>query len=238
VTDVAGQRRSAKRLIELLATNPGHAIHREQIFEILWPKASVDSARNSLAKALHAARHAIEPERIARQHSIYLRARDDLVALDRERVVIDADTFQRLAQAALRVASVSAYEAALASYTGALLPEDVYEDWATERRRYLGDLKVRVLLGLAQTLESEGNPDGAIDCLGSALQDDPTREDIHRRLMHLYQSIGARDLALRQFDICHTQLHTQLNRLPDQETTALYERLLTGADLYPRGQAV
>ena len=31
------QRRSAKTLAKLLATCPEHALHREQILELLWP---------------------------------------------------------------------------------------------------------------------------------------------------------------------------------------------------------
>src|SRR5260370_32909580 len=40
------QRRSAKTLTKLLATCPGHALHREPIIDILWPWADVDSALN------------------------------------------------------------------------------------------------------------------------------------------------------------------------------------------------
>src|SRR5262245_36896279 len=45
VPDFAWQRRSARRLTKLLATVPNHALHREQILEIFWPNADVDSAR-------------------------------------------------------------------------------------------------------------------------------------------------------------------------------------------------
>ena len=223
----AWQRRSAKKLTKLLATTPSHAMHREQIFEIQWPKASVDSARNSLAKALHAARHALEPERLARQGSAYLYARDDMIGLDTDHVSIDADEFQRLAQSALRLRTVVAYETALALYRGPLLPEDRYEDWPSERRRYLGDLNLRLLLGLAEALEAQGDRSAAIDCLEAALLEDQTREDAHRQLMRLYDADGARDLALRQFEICRAHLRQELNRAPHRETTALYEELLS-----------
>lgn len=228
----AWQRRSAKKLTKLLATTPRHAMHREQIFDIVWPNAGIDSARNSLAKALHAARQAFEPERLPRQGSAYLYTRDDMVGLDMQYVLVDADEFQRLAQRALRLTNVRAheaapaYEAALALYRGALLPEDRYEDWPSQRRRYLADLYMRLLLGLAEIREIEGDRSGAIDCVGAALQEDETREDAHRQLMRLYDATGARDLALRQFETCRSLLRRELNRPPHQETTALYEELL------------
>ncbi len=228
IPDFVWQRRSAKRLTKLLATRPSHALHREQILEILWPNADVDSARNSLAKALHAARRALEPGRLPREDSAYLHVRDDMITLETDHVLIDADNFQRLAQSALRLATVSAsaYETALAAYTGVLLPEDLYEDWPSERRHYLADLNVRLLLGLAETLGKRGAHRGAVDRLRSALQEDPTREDVHRQLMLLYGAMGARGLALRQFEICRALLRRELNMAPDRETTALYQELL------------
>jgi DNA-binding SARP family transcriptional activator len=226
VPDFAWRRRSAKRLTKLLATRPSRALHREQVLETLWPDADLDSARNSLAKALHAARHALEPERLPREGSSYIHLRDDMITLDTDHVLIDAENFQRLAQSALRLATVSAYETALAAYTGVLLPEDLYEDWPSERRHYLADLNVRLLLGLAETLEKLGAHRGAVDRLRTALQEDPTREDVHRQLMRLYGAMGARGLALRQFEMCRDLLRAELNVVPDRQTTALYQELV------------
>jgi DNA-binding SARP family transcriptional activator len=227
VPDFAWQRRTAKGLTKLLATVPSHTLHREQILEIFWPNADIDSARNSLAKALHAARRALEPERPAREDSSYLRVRDDMITLGGDHVLIDADNFQRLAQVALRLRTVPAYERALAAYTGVLLPEDLYADWPSERRLYFADLNVRLLLGLAETLANGGAHLEAVDRLRSALQEDPTREDAHRQIMRLYGAMGARGLARRQFEICRALLRDELNVAPDRETTSLYEDLFS-----------
>jgi DNA-binding SARP family transcriptional activator len=151
---------------------------------------------------------------------------DDMIALNADHVLIDADSFQRLAHTALRLATVSAYDAALAAYTGVLLPADLYVDWPSERRRYLADMNLRLLLGLAETLAKDGDHHRAMDCLKSALHEDQSREDAHRQLMRLHDAMGARDLALRQFEICRAQLRRELNRAPDWETTTLHEELL------------
>ena len=175
VPDFTWQRRSARRLTKLLATVPNHSLHREQIIDIFWPNADVDSARNSLAKALHAARRAVEPERPAREDSSYLIVRDDLVSLDPDHVLVDADEFQRLALLALRTGTMEAFDSALRRYTGALLPEDLYEDWPSNRRLYLAELHVRLLLGLANALAEVGAHDEAVDRLQNALLEDPAR---------------------------------------------------------------
>jgi DNA-binding SARP family transcriptional activator len=86
---------------------------------------------------------------------------------------------------------------------------------------------VRLLLGLADMLAECGAHLEAVDRLRSALQEDPTREYAHRQIMRLYGEMGARGLALRQFEICRELLREELNVTPDRETTSLYEDLFS-----------
>jgi DNA-binding SARP family transcriptional activator len=220
------QRRSAKTLTKLLATYPEHALHREQILDILWPGADVESALNSFGKALHAARHTLEPDLPRKKASAYLRLTDDMLALNTEHVVIDADRFEQLAEEALRAQDVTAYESALAAYTGELLPEDRYADWCAERRSFLVELRVRLLLELAAALEDRGACNEAADRLRAALRHDPTREMVHRRLMRLYAEMGTPDQAVRQFQLCQDVLRRELDLAPQAETISLYHDIL------------
>jgi DNA-binding SARP family transcriptional activator len=224
--DSIWRRRTAKALTKLLATNPRHQLHREQILDILWSDVGAASARNSFAKALHAARRALEPELPARAASAYLHLRDEMVVLDMRHVVVDADEFELLAHQALELRRVPAYEAALAVYAGELLPEDRYADWSEDRRSALRDLYVRVLVELADALEERGARNQAAESLRSALRSDATREDVHRRLMRLYAELGAPDKALRQFHICSQTLQRELYAAPGRETEELYHDLL------------
>jgi DNA-binding SARP family transcriptional activator len=226
IPDFDWQRRTAKQLTKLLATSPSHALHREQVLDTLWPNLDVELARNSLAKALHAARRALEPDRLPRRDSAYLHVRDDMITLDPDHVLIDADEFERHAKRAIRMATAAAYDTALATYKGELLPEDLYEDWPSQRRHFLAELNIRLLVGLAQVLEWRGDHIGAVSHLCTALEQDPTREDVHRRLMQLYKKMGARSLAIRQYELCRAVLRREFNQMPDWETAALYEDLL------------
>jgi DNA-binding SARP family transcriptional activator len=178
------QRRSAKTLTKLLAAHPRHALH---------------PALNSFGKALHAARHAFEPELRRRHGSTYLRLEDSMLALDMEHVAIDADRFEHLAQDGLRRRDIPVFECALAAYSGELLPEDRYEDWCAERRSFLAELHVRMQLALADALERRGAYNESADHLRAVLQKDQTREEVHRRLMRLYAEMGTPDQAVRNF---------------------------------------
>jgi len=81
---------------------------------------------------------------------------DSILSLDREHVVIDADRFEQQAEEALRHRELSAYEAALTAYGGELLPENRHEDRCAERRSFLAELRVRLLLAVAEALEARG----------------------------------------------------------------------------------
>jgi DNA-binding SARP family transcriptional activator len=220
------QRRTAKTLTKLLATCPEHALHREQILDLLWPGVDSESALNSFRKALHAARRAFEPELVPRQSSAYLRLTDSMLALDANYVEVDADDFEQRAETALRLREIGAYEAALAAYHGELLPEDRYEDWCADRRSVLAELRARLLLALAEALEERGAYNESADRLRELLQQDATREEVHRRLIRLYAEMGTPDQSVRQFHLCEEALRRELDLTPQHETVSLYNDVL------------
>ena len=219
-------RRSAKTLIKLLAVQPGHALHREQVIDVLWPKVDAEAAVNSLGKALHAARRALEPKRPQRQESAYLRLTDGMLVLNTEHVIVDTDEFEQLTEDALRSREIAAFEAAFAAYRGELLPEDRSESWCSERRSALAELHTRLLLGMAEALERCGSYSEAADQLRDVLQRDPTREAVHRQLMLLYAWMGAPDQAVRQFHSCEAVLRQELDLAPQPETISLCDEIL------------
>ena len=219
-------RRPAKTLIKLLAVQPGHALHREQIIDVLWAGTDAESALNSFGKALHAARRALEPRLPRRQDSAYLRLADAMLVLDTDHVAVDIDQFEQLAEDAIRRREIAAYEAALAAYGGELLPEDRYESWCSERRGALAELRVRLLHGMAEVLERRGAYNEAADLLRDVLQQDPTREAVHRQLMLLYARMGTPDQAVRQFHSCEAVLRRELDLAPQPETVSLYDEIL------------
>jgi DNA-binding SARP family transcriptional activator len=222
------QRRSAKTLTKLLAVQPGHVLHREQIIDILWSGVDAESALNSFGKALHAARRALEPELLRRRESAYLCLTDAMLALNTDHVIVDMDQFGELAEDALRRREIGAYEAALAAYGGELLPEDRYENWCAEPRGAVTELRIRVLLGLAEALERSGAYNEAAGGLRDVLQHDSTREAVHRQLMRLYAQMGTPDQAVRQFHACEAVMRRELGLAPQPETISLYQEILAG----------
>ncbi len=56
----------------LLALQPHHQLHREQVIELLWPELDSEAAANNLHKTVHLARRALGPESGARSGPRYI----------------------------------------------------------------------------------------------------------------------------------------------------------------------
>ena len=145
VADNAWRLRKARDLVKLLALAPGRRLHREQVMDALWRERDPGAAANNLYQAVHAARRAVGAETIV--------VREELLSLVAE---TDVDEFERAAAEARRHATPASYRAALAVYSGELLPENRYEDWAADRREVLARLHAE----LSDELAALGAVDG------------------------------------------------------------------------------
>ncbi|MFI6684632.1 ATP-binding protein [Streptomyces sp. NPDC050485] len=219
-------RPSARALVKLLAVTPGHRLHREQAMAVCWPEADRHSATGSLRVALHAARRALEPELAPRAASSYLIGEGALLRLDPRTVWIDADHAETLAEAALGGARSVQLAAALDAFSGELLPEDRYADWAEARRERLSLLRRRVLLALAEAHLSEGDPASAAVAAERALATSPAEEPAHRLLMAAYLRQGLRRKAAHQYHLCRAALDAELGVRPGPETERLHQAAL------------
>jgi hypothetical protein len=135
----AWRRRAASAVVKLLALNDGHALHREQVVDLLWPELSPAAAMPRLHQAAHYARSAL-----GLSHAIELR-RDRVTLLPGTDVRVDAVEFRRSAERALSDGSVTAAEGVLADHAGELLPEDLYAEWVAPHRETHGALRDRLL---------------------------------------------------------------------------------------------
>ena len=61
VGETEWRRRKIKSLIKLLALEPGHALHREQALDLLWPDLEPEAAANNLHQTVHLARRVLDP---------------------------------------------------------------------------------------------------------------------------------------------------------------------------------
>jgi DNA-binding SARP family transcriptional activator/Flp pilus assembly protein TadD len=222
-------RRKPKQLIKLLALQPYYQLHREQAMELLWPDSDPELAANNLHKAIHMARHALEPslKSVADSHFILTQGQQVLLRAP-GRLWIDVEEFEQSVTAAKGGSDVKAYEEARALYGGELLTEDRYEDWAAARREQLQNTQRELLSKLASIYEARGEHKPALERWQELAAIDTTNEETHRHLMRLYAITGNKHQALRQYQICCEALKKELDVEPEQQTREMRQQIVSG----------
>jgi DNA-binding SARP family transcriptional activator len=202
----AWRSRRAADVVKLLAIEPSHRLHREQVMELLWPDLAVEAAGANLRKAVHYARRALgDPGAIAVDGQVLVLWPDGSLDCDLER-------FDRAADAALASGDAPACAAAAATYGGDVLPDDRYEWWAEERRTKARTHYVALLRAAGDWTR--------------LLELDETDEEAHRAMMRRHLAAGRRREALRQFEQLREALRERVGVGPDAETVALFEAAL------------
>ena len=221
--------RKARSLVKLLALAPRHRLHREHIIDRLWPDMGPEDGANNLHKALYVTRRILEPDLPPRRASSYLRLHHDLLLLEAPGGLwIDVEAFLAAAKEAHERRTPQAYREALRLYTGDLVPEDQYEDWAIAYREWLSGLRVTLLVELAGVQEQTGDFSAAIETLQQAVASDPVHEEAQGLLMRLLVQAGRRHLALRQYQALQAALQRELDAEPDARLQALYQDIRGG----------
>ena len=221
--------RKAKSLVKLLALAPRHRLHREHVIDRLWPDLGPEDGANNLHRVLYVTRRILEPDLPPRRASSYLQLRHDLLVLEAPSGLwIDVEAFLAAARAAQEGRTPQAYREALRLYTGDLVPEDQYEDWAIAYREWLSGLRVTLLVALASVQEQAGELGAAIETLQQAVASDPVHEEAQGLLMRLLVQAGRRHLALRHYQALRAALQRELEVEPDVSLQALYQDIRGG----------
>ena len=162
-----------------------------------------------------------------------LELRDDVVVLLADGLVeVDVRRFEQLAALARASGDLADLRAAVAAYTGDLLPEDRFEDWAARPREELRESFCDLLVDLADTAaaaDATGHEAEALDALQRALATDPLHERAVRSLMRRHAAMGRRSEALARYERLRGDLRAAYGTDPDPETRRLYRDLLTGS---------
>ncbi len=213
VTEDAWRRSGAAALVKLLAVTPGHRMHREQLTEVLWPELDQAAGARRLTKALHFARRALAAGQV--------RLRDDLLSLEADELWVDVDAFEGAARR-------GDTDAALALYTGDLLPQNRFDQWAELRRVQLRASVVRLLLDQGIDREARGDRRGAIASFERLVEIDPVHEEAYARLMRLAAVQGERHVAVRWYGRLVESLREELGVEPNEELRRLYADIVSG----------
>ena len=227
-------RRKARALLAYLALRPGLVCPREALMALLWGDVRAEQARHSLRQALVELRRALPNGKTPT-----LLAECDSLVLSPDRVEVDVAVFEELANRSAR----KTLERAAALYTGDLLVgltlrEPPFEDWLRSERTRLRERALHVLRQLLAVEVAAADLEPAVQTAIRFLAIEPLSEPVHRTLMQLYDKLGRRSAALRQYHFCADLLQRELGVAPEPETRRLYERLAPKAGAVASTHAV
>ena len=204
-------------------------VTRDEIFETFWPDLSIKDATN----VFHVTKRKIT-ERISMKISdngnYELTQYNSGFYMPSDKVVrhYDVGDFQEAIDKALVAGSETEEMALLARaidlYKAPLL-QTVDMKWVIERRDTLRQLYAQALIGMGRIYNRRGDDQRAIGFFTRALKEVPEREDIHRQMMNLYQSMGMLDDAVIQYRKLEQVLKETLKIAPSRETRELYEQI-------------
>jgi predicted ATPase/DNA-binding SARP family transcriptional activator/DNA-binding CsgD family transcriptional regulator len=219
--------RKAAALVKLLAVAPGNRLHREQAMDLLWPNLGTRAASNNLRQVVHGARRILDPA--SDSHKLYLSLQDEQLTLcPGGQLWVDLDAFEAAAATARRARDPAAYRAVIELYTGDLLPDDRYEEWAEARREELRQLYIALLIELAGLYEERDEHGLAIEVLRRATAKEPTLEEAHAALMRLHALSGRPERALAQYERLRDALVRGLGTEPTTATRRLRDEIAVG----------
>jgi predicted ATPase/DNA-binding SARP family transcriptional activator len=211
--------RKARTLVKLLALAPGRRQPRDQVTEVLWPGASRRAGINNFHQVVHAVRRVIGPDAIALDDTVVRLNSPDVVT-------VDIDDFERAADD--RTADLDVTLRAARLWTGQLLPEDLYADWAAEPRRRFDDLHATLIARLGRHLVEAGRVEDALAHLEPLAESRPVDEGLHRMLIRALADSGRRWDAFAAYERLRSAVDQEYAAEPEPPTRELYRRLLTG----------
>ncbi|MGH2618643.1 MAG: AfsR/SARP family transcriptional regulator, partial [Thermomicrobiales bacterium] len=221
------RQRRAAAIVKLLALEPGHRLHREQLLDTLWPELDPESAANNLRVALHHARHGLEDA--GAPPGAFLARDGDVVLLGPPQSVrVDVETFALEVSRAWQSSDPATAARATEHYAGDLLPGDPYEEWAAARREGLRASYLTLLTRLAGLHEERGELSQAIAARERMLLIDPLDEATHAALMRLHARMGNSSLALAQYARLQSLLDRDLGTPPEPATQVLAADIRAG----------
>jgi predicted ATPase/DNA-binding SARP family transcriptional activator len=219
--------RKSRTVVKVLALAPDQRMQRDRLLELLWPERSATAAANNLHQALHVARRAVDG---SGEDEGLLVIRDGLVVLHADGPVeTDVLRFRRLAAHAWATREVDDFSAAIAAYTGELLPEDRFEEWTTRPRNDLRQAFCDLLVAQAAACAAVGQVGAALESLRRAVEADPIHEAAVRASMRLLAEQGRRAQALALYERLRQDLTETYGSDPDPESRRLYRDLLAGS---------
>ena len=201
---------------------------KEQLVELLWESNAPADPIAALESYVSVLRSKIEPG-VARADSVIVTG-NGTYSLDRSRVSVDLDEFDRLALASSGQPPAVARPmllAALALSRGPVLAHEPYAAWATQARNWYQGRVVAVTLEAAELGLQLEDVESATQLAERAGLLDPLSEGACRLVMRAHWAAGRTSDALRAYDTFRRALRDEMGVAPSESTKSLFTAILS-----------
>lgn len=213
-------------LFVYLAMHPGEQ-SRKKLASLFWSETNDQQALKNLRTILSSVRQCLPDSVIV--------ARDVLAINPDLSITVDAVHFEKGCKTAFsspKVLNLLTYMQELADlYQGNFLADVSFreaaelDDWITAKQRHLQQLYSRLLYEIVELAEKQEDFDTALIYARRLLDFDPLWDVALRQLMRLLAYTDRSNEALQLYEEFVLRLDSELEALPEEETSALYEQI-------------
>jgi DNA-binding SARP family transcriptional activator len=225
--------RKVQELFSYLLLFPGRPHFRGDLANRLWDDNITANTRRYLRKSLWQLQGALDSLNSCTKARLLLVESDWIQLNAKADFWLDVAVFERAFAISQDVpgpeldqTSVRKLQNAVSLYVEDLL-EGWYQDWCLYERERFQLMRLIMLDKLMNYCEAHGDYENGLSYGMDILRQDRARERTHRAMMRLYCLIGDRTSALRQYAFCASSLREELDVLPADRTSALYEQVRT-----------
>lgn len=204
-------------LLFYTAMQPGQAVTRDALVELLWPRGDADQGRASLRQELRRMRKAMGD-----LFDLAVDAPPGQVALRPGAVRLDAAELERAAQSRDSGGLADTPNHYGGRFLAALaVNEQPFQDWVSIQASHLEETAVEALLRLMLLDEAAGRLDRAAQAARTLLTIDPYQEDVHASLIRIHAAAGRIGAARQQLERCRKLFMEELGEDPGPALAAL-----------------
>jgi len=213
-------RKFPKKLIavlKLLVAMGGASVPEHVIIDALWGDEDADKALGALRVAVSRLRRLLSVEDAIHIH-------DNTVALDRQRVWVDAYELNELIGRETLQAP-GQLDKVRKLYRGNFLPGDLSESWALSMRERLRSRFVKYVGECGSSMEGEGDLPTAINCYRDGLDADDLTEAFYQGLMRCHHRRGEVAEGLKVYQRLRRTFSLKLGIPPSKASEELHAML-------------
>jgi DNA-binding SARP family transcriptional activator len=210
-------------LLKAIIAAGGKNVREEQLLDQLWPDADGDAARIALNSAIHRLRKLLgHEEAITRE--------ENQLGLDDKLCWVDAFAVERLLQDSNAPDAMQRIERALKLNNGPFLGGDTDFPSALPLADKLRRDLLRAITSAARQSEQSEAYEVALKFYEKGLTIDPCAEDLCRRVMTIYHTLGRPKEVQAAYEQLQKSLEHQLARKPSAESEGVMRRLMAAVN--------